>query len=106
MANGPIWPAPSTKTRRGFQNLKPLPRHSKACSVALAQTLAGCGGTLRCLRFCVTFDDVLRVANEHLGQITVTKIDAALVLDLFAGDVFATDGVEERPARPANREAT
>ncbi len=47
--------------------------------------------------------DVLGVVDEDLGQITVTEVDAPLVVDFLAGDVIASDLVEQGPARPSDR---
>ncbi len=47
--------------------------------------------------------DVFRVVDEELGQIPVTEIDSAFVVDLVAGDVVPADHVEDRLARAADR---
>ena len=46
--------------------------------------------------------DEFRVVDERLGQIAMTEVDSALVVNLFARDVVAADHVEQRSARPAD----
>ena len=42
-------------------------------------------------------------STNDLGQITMTEIDSALVINLLARDVVAADHVEQRSPRPADR---
>ena len=49
------------------------------------------------------FHDVFGVVDKRLGQVAVAEVDAALVVDLFAGDIVAADLVEQRSAGTADR---
>ena len=40
-------------------------------------------------------DNVFRVVDEALGQVSVAEVDAPLVVRLFAGDVIPPDLVEQ-----------
>jgi len=40
-------------------------------------------------------DDVFRVVDEVLGQVSVAEIDAPLVVGFFTGDVIPPDLVEQ-----------
>ena len=45
---------------------------------------------------------VFGIVHEHLGHVTVTEIDATLVVGLFAGDVVPSDLVIDRTTRSAD----
>ncbi len=47
--------------------------------------------------------DVFGIVDEVLGQIAVAEVDAALVVNLVAGDVVPADQVEDRLTRAADR---
>ena len=47
-------------------------------------------------------DNIFSIFHDEFGEVSVTEVDTAFVIDFVTGDIVSADGVEKRLARPSN----